>query len=252
MRTLPLTESRADTDALLGGDDGDIRGVLVLVPGFPSSRGWATDDRLPTLIAPDKIAHPQQKMPTTIAILGTFDSKGPEHAFIAAAMRRAGFSPLLIDVGSLDAPTITPDITRTEVLVALNSPEAAAILARRDRGECVTLMGRAAAALITSLHLAGRTEGNQKSHSHDDPYEPLIVWMTPASSRKIGCIHAGASRKSLMNSRRFSVGRVRFKSSRRSEAVCGLGLRGLWLLHRRSARAAQASWGQRAEGKTLT
>ena len=47
-------------------------------------------------------------MPTTIAILGTFDSKGAEHAFIAAAIRRSGFSPLLIDVGSLDAPAITP------------------------------------------------------------------------------------------------------------------------------------------------
>ena len=98
-------------------------------------------------------------MPTTIAILGTFDSKGPEHAFLAAAIRRVGFFPLLIDVGSLDAPSITPDITRTEVLAALNSPEAAAILARRDRGECVTLMGRAAAALITSLHVAGRIQG---------------------------------------------------------------------------------------------
>ena len=98
-------------------------------------------------------------MPTTIAILGTFDSKGPEHAFIAAAIRRSGFSPLLIDVGSLDAPTITPDITRAEVLAALSSPEAAAILARRDRGECVTLMGRAAAALVASLHVAGRIHG---------------------------------------------------------------------------------------------
>jgi uncharacterized protein (UPF0261 family) len=95
----------------------------------------------------------------TIAILGTFDSKGPEHAFIAAAIRRAGFSPLLIDVGSLDAPSITPDITRAEVLAALNSPDAAAILARRDRGECVTLMGRAAASLVTSLHVAGRIHG---------------------------------------------------------------------------------------------
>ncbi|MEY2878012.1 MAG: hypothetical protein RLZZ15_392 [Verrucomicrobiota bacterium] len=98
-------------------------------------------------------------MPQTIAILGTFDSKGPEHAFIAAAIRRAGFFPLLIDVGSLDAPSITPDITRAEVLAALNSPDAAAILARRDRGECVTLMGRAAAAFVTSLHATGRIHG---------------------------------------------------------------------------------------------
>jgi uncharacterized protein (UPF0261 family) len=119
----------------------------------------------------------------TIAVLGTLDSKGPEHAWIADAIRRAGHAPLLIDVGSLDAPAITPDIARAEVLAALHSgtgilpvgssgtgvppvrsplssaSDIAAILARRDRGECVALMGRAAAALVTSLHAAGRIQG---------------------------------------------------------------------------------------------
>jgi len=95
----------------------------------------------------------------TIAVLGTFDTKGAEHAFIAGLLRAAGHAPLLIDVGSLDAPSLTPDITRTEVLAALNAPDTAAILARRDRGECVTLMGRAAAALVASLHAAGRIQG---------------------------------------------------------------------------------------------
>jgi uncharacterized protein (UPF0261 family) len=94
----------------------------------------------------------------TIAVLGTLDSKGPEHAFVAAAIRRAGYAPLLTDVGSLDAPAITPDITRAEVLAALPGDHAAT-LARRDRGECVALMGRAAAALVTSLHAAGRIQG---------------------------------------------------------------------------------------------
>lgn len=95
----------------------------------------------------------------TIAILGTFDTKGAEHAFVADELRRAGFTTLLIDVGSLDAPTLTPDITRAEVIAALNADDAAAILARRDRGECVALMSRAAAALVTSLHAAGRIQG---------------------------------------------------------------------------------------------
>ena len=94
----------------------------------------------------------------TIAVLGTLDSKGPEHAWIADAIRRAGHAPLLIDVGSLDAPAITPDIARAEVLGALPGDHAAT-LARRDRGECVALMGRAAAALVTSLHAAGRIQG---------------------------------------------------------------------------------------------
>ncbi len=95
---------------------------------------------------------------STIAVLGTLDSKGPEHAFVAAAIRRAGHAPLLIDVGSLDAPAITPDIARAEVLAALPGDHAA-ILARRDRGECVTLMARAAAALVTTLHTTGRIDG---------------------------------------------------------------------------------------------
>lgn len=94
----------------------------------------------------------------TIAVLGTLDSKGPEHAYVADALRRAGHTPLLIDVGSLDSPTTAPDIPRTEVLASLGE-ECSAILARRDRGECVTLMARAAAALVTKLHAAGRIQG---------------------------------------------------------------------------------------------
>ncbi len=112
-------------------------------------------------------------MPATIAILGTLDTKGPEHAYVADALRRAGFATLLIDVGTLNAPTITPDIPRNEVLAALrrgtgvppvDSPPAAqddtaAIFARHDRGQCVALMARAAAALVTALHATGRIDG---------------------------------------------------------------------------------------------
>ena len=97
-------------------------------------------------------------MPATIAVLGTFDTKGPEHAFVAEAIRDAGHATLLIDVGSLEAPSLQPDITRAEVLTNLGE-DTASVLARRDRGECVTLMGRAAAALVTSLHAGGRIQG---------------------------------------------------------------------------------------------
>src|ERR1700677_1887511 len=43
-----------------------------------------------------------------------------------------------------------------------------------------------------------------------------------ASSRKIGCIHAGASLMSLMSSRRFSAGSVRFRCWRRSAVTFSL------------------------------
>jgi uncharacterized protein (UPF0261 family) len=88
----------------------------------------------------------------TIAVLGTFDTKGRELAFVAEAIRREGFRTLLIDVGSLEAPAVTPDVARGDVLAALpDRAEAEAILARKDRGESVAVMGRAAAAFVSGL-----------------------------------------------------------------------------------------------------
>lgn len=95
----------------------------------------------------------------TVAILGTFDTKGSEHAFVADTLRQSGLTTLLIDVGTLADPTITPDITRAEVLASLNEPATATILARKDRGECVALMGRAAAALVAALANNGHIHG---------------------------------------------------------------------------------------------
>jgi uncharacterized protein (UPF0261 family) len=69
----------------------------------------------------------------TIAVLGTFDSKGLEHAFLAETIRAQGFTTLLINAGCLEAPTLTPDIP-ADTLAAAGDPDWRAILARRDRG----------------------------------------------------------------------------------------------------------------------
>jgi uncharacterized protein (UPF0261 family) len=94
----------------------------------------------------------------TIAVLGTFDTKGHELAFVADALRRDGFSTLLVDVGSLDAPATPPDISRAEVLAGLPE-DTAAILARKDRGESVALMGRAAARYVARLEADRKIDG---------------------------------------------------------------------------------------------
>jgi uncharacterized protein (UPF0261 family) len=93
----------------------------------------------------------------TIALLGTFDTKGAEHAFLAEAIRRQKFTTLLIDVGSLSAPTIRPDVSASEVIG--DEPDARAILARRDRGECVALMARAAARTVIRLAAQDKIHG---------------------------------------------------------------------------------------------
>src|SRR6266850_64358 len=54
----------------------------------------------------------------TIAVLGTLDTKGHEHAFVASVIRAQGHKTLLIDVGGLGAPQVKPDIAREEVAAA--------------------------------------------------------------------------------------------------------------------------------------
>ena len=51
----------------------------------------------------------------TIAVLGTFDTKGEEHAYVADLIRERGHKVLLIDAGSLEPPTLKPDVSREEL-----------------------------------------------------------------------------------------------------------------------------------------
>ncbi|MBA3482253.1 MAG: Tm-1-like ATP-binding domain-containing protein [Pirellulales bacterium] len=40
----------------------------------------------------------------TIAVMGTFDTKAREHAFVAECIRSRGHTPLLMDVGTGSKP----------------------------------------------------------------------------------------------------------------------------------------------------
>ena len=96
--------------------------------------------------------------PKTIAVLGTLDSKGAEHAFVADLIRTRGHDTLLIDVGTGGEPTVTPDIDRFAVAAAGNV-DLAALIERRDRGECVTAMSEAAPKLVARLAAEGKIHG---------------------------------------------------------------------------------------------
>lgn len=97
-------------------------------------------------------------MSTTIAVLGTLDTKGIEHAYIADLIRARGHAVVLIDAGTGGDPQIRPDITR-EQLAAAGGIDLAAILAANDRGQAVTAMADAAAALLANLADQGAVQG---------------------------------------------------------------------------------------------
>ena len=94
----------------------------------------------------------------TIAVLGTLDSKGEEHAFVAALIAQHGHKPLLIDVGTGGPATVQPDITREQVAAAAGI-DLAALMAKKDRGECVVAMTKAAPACVAKLAAEGKIHG---------------------------------------------------------------------------------------------
>lgn len=94
----------------------------------------------------------------TIAVLGTLDTKGEEHAYVAAMIRQRGHEALLVDVGTLEAPRVAADVGR-EVVAAAAGADLAGIVARRDRGEAVAAMTRGAPVVLARLHAEGRVDG---------------------------------------------------------------------------------------------
>ncbi len=93
-----------------------------------------------------------------IAVIGTLDTKGGEHAFVADLIRQHGHTPLLIDVGTLEPPLIEPDVTRDEIARAAGA-DPAAIAERRDRGEAVRAMSEGAPIVLGRLFAEGRIDG---------------------------------------------------------------------------------------------
>ncbi len=94
----------------------------------------------------------------TIAVLGTFDTKGEEHGFVADQIRRRGHQVLLIDAGILGEPQLKPDITRLEVAAAAGV-DFSQLAADRDRGRAVKAMAEGAPVILSKLAREGRISG---------------------------------------------------------------------------------------------
>jgi uncharacterized protein (UPF0261 family) len=94
----------------------------------------------------------------TIALLGTMDTKGDEHGFVAGQIRARGHNALVIDVGTEHPPRLKPHITR-EQIAQLAGFDLPALVARHDRGECVAAMADAAAVILRKLQAEGAIDG---------------------------------------------------------------------------------------------
>ncbi|MGY8660335.1 MAG: Tm-1-like ATP-binding domain-containing protein [Verrucomicrobiales bacterium] len=94
----------------------------------------------------------------TIAVLGTLDSKGHEHAFVADLIRKKGHDVLLIDLGTGGKPQVEPDVSRFEVAAAIDL-DLQTLIDKQDRGECVVAMSKAAPVFLSKLASDGKIDG---------------------------------------------------------------------------------------------
>ena len=96
----------------------------------------------------------------TIAIVGTFDSKGDEHLFLKGAVEQRGLRALTINVGTKYPPTFAPDMDLFQDLLDRlpSSP--------RSRDRAIAFVLARAQALVTELFEKGRIHGILGEDAH--------------------------------------------------------------------------------------
>lgn len=94
----------------------------------------------------------------TILVIGTYDTKDDELAYVADRIRAQGGAVLRMDVSVLGDPSEPCDISKHAVAEAGGSSIAAAI-ASADENTAMQIMARGASLLCTQLHGAGKIDG---------------------------------------------------------------------------------------------
>jgi uncharacterized protein (UPF0261 family) len=97
-------------------------------------------------------------MAGTVLLLGTFDTKGHEYAFVRDRLIDQGVTALLVDAGINDPVGVEPDLNRNVVAEAAGA-RIAELASAGDRGAAVEAMTRGAEVLVRQLFDEGRFDG---------------------------------------------------------------------------------------------
>lgn len=93
----------------------------------------------------------------TVAIVGTFDSKGEEFAFVRDVLQGLGMQTLMIHAGVFE-PTIPTDISNVEVAGAAGV-DIRDIADRRDRAHATEVLAKGMELLLPELYKQGEFDG---------------------------------------------------------------------------------------------
>lgn len=93
----------------------------------------------------------------TVAVLGTFDTKGKELKFIKECIEEHGLKTLCINTGVFE-PVVEPDISSSEVAAAVGA-DINAIVEKRDRATATEVLAKGTEKLIPQLYAEGKFDG---------------------------------------------------------------------------------------------
>ncbi|GCE20740.1 hypothetical protein KDK_45400 [Dictyobacter kobayashii] len=94
---------------------------------------------------------------TTVVLLGTLDTRGPEYAYVRERIQAAHCKVILMDAGSKGVPQIQPDISRETIAQAAHIDIAQ--LEHTDQNTAIRLMAQGATALVVAQFARGRLHG---------------------------------------------------------------------------------------------
>ena len=97
-------------------------------------------------------------MKKTIVLMGRFDSKGKEYAYVKEKILSGGFDVVTVDTGSRGSPVFKPDISREEVAKAAGV-EMKNVIDRTDESKEIQVMGEGAAKIARRLLDSGKLDG---------------------------------------------------------------------------------------------
>ena len=93
----------------------------------------------------------------TIAIAGTFDTKGRELKFIKELVEEQGLATLCIHTGVFE-PLVAPDVTTADIAAAVGA-DINPIIEKKDRATATDVLSRGMEALIPKLYAEGKFDG---------------------------------------------------------------------------------------------
>jgi uncharacterized protein (UPF0261 family) len=95
-------------------------------------------------------------MGKTVLLLGTFDTKGQDFAFVEQLIRAKGHDVLKVNFGTFSEPKSAGEDFGPEEVAAAAGTTLEELRAKNDRGHAMTVMSRGAAVLVRRLYDEGR------------------------------------------------------------------------------------------------